>query len=242
MRASSSLPIIATVFALCAGGAAAPPAAYAQEKTEPVRVSVNAKDRPVREVVMDLFQQARIRNYTIANNVTGYITLSLKDKPFEEALTLLARTASPRLTWSKTDGFYEVRVRTTRRAAEAAEPAPAFDETAVEGADGTRVEVIHLMYADARDIVAVFEALRPPTLTGAFAYVPNNDVLTKWDPRAPAGTFTSGVIGGFRSPFATGFGQGPATGAGTAPPSPGGQAGQGNPLLPPGVNPPLGVR
>jgi type II secretory pathway component HofQ len=156
------------------------PSAPAPESPAPgPRVTIAAKEADVRAVLERLFADAKIENYSIANDVTGRVTLSLKDRSFEEALSLLARVARPPLAWRKIDGIYEVRVRPARRAEAADEDMPAREQ-AVEIGGGRRVEVIKLMYADARDIVAVLSGLRPDHLTGAYAYVPLNRLITRW--------------------------------------------------------------
>lgn len=158
----------------------------------PPLVSVDARDADVRQTLVDLFKRARVANYTIDSAVQGRITIVLKDKPFEEALTLVTRAAAPPLVWSKTDNFYQVRPRPIRRVAEAETVLPGIPDPAPVRV-GPRCEVIPLMYADARDIAAALGAVRPPDLTGAYAYVPNNNVLTRW---GGANGFARGVIGG----------------------------------------------
>lgn len=174
---------------------AAPPT----EKQKPAAplVSVDARDADLRETLTALFKQAEVANYAIAPNVQGTVTLRLKDQPLDNALNVLARTASPRFSWSKTDGIYEVKRRATRRTSSEPEAAsPTTEEESLGLGDGTRVEVIRLMYADARDIAAVLGAIRPEGLRAAVAYDPLNRVVTQWGGSADSG-FVNGAIGGF---------------------------------------------
>lgn len=174
----------------------------------PPRVTINARDADVRATLQDLFKQAKIANFALANDVRGTVTISLREKPFEEALTIVARIASPPLAWSKNDGFYQVKLRASSAVTSLETQTPA----SVALGDGTRVEVIRLMYADARDIVTALGAVKPSGLQAAIAYEPNNRVLSRW---GWAGT--NGVAAGPRLP----------------------RVRPENSLLPPGVEPPL---
>jgi len=76
------------------------------------RVTIDASDADVRQVIEDLFRRGRITNYTIGADVRGSVTLHVKDKPLDEALGLLCRLANPPLRFTRlADGTYEVRVR-----------------------------------------------------------------------------------------------------------------------------------
>ena len=77
------------------------------------KVQINARNVEVKRVLMDLFRQAGTTQYSIADNVTSYITLRVQDRPFEEALGILARTARPPLKVTRTTaGIWEIRTRT----------------------------------------------------------------------------------------------------------------------------------
>ena len=192
----------------------------------PPVVTVSARDADVRAVLADMFKQAKIANYTVANNVAGYVTLSLKDKPFDDALTLLCKAASPELSWSKTDSFYEVKLRRVRRVAED-ETAPAPEVIAAYPA-AVRYERIGMMYSDPRTILAALNALRPEEMTAAIAYLPTNALFVRYGGMTSSGGFMSGVIGDMFPGFPGGPG---APGMGLAGPGgnpgPGGSAGPG---------------
>lgn len=205
---------------LAVGAALSPPrlaVAQADKQETPPLVSVQVKDADVRETLTTVFKQAKIENYVIAPEVRGELTLSLKSKPLDAVLNLIARVSSPPLAWSKTDGVYAVRVRTEKRRTsdneEAAAPDPATPDAIALG-DGTRVEVIRLMFADAQTVAAALGVIRPPDLQAAAAYVPNNQLITRWGPGAGANGFASGAFG---SPFGNplgignGFGRRPGT-------------------------------
>jgi len=190
---------------------------------------VSARDADVRSVLTDMFKQAKVANYTVANDVAGRVTLSLKDKPFEDALTLLCRAASPELSWSRTDDFYEVKLRRVRRVVAEESPLLPAPEAAVAAVSPgrERFERIPLMYTDPRTILAALNALRPEGMTAAVAYLPTNGLFVRY-----GGTngFVSGVINdmppGFPGGFGVGFaGSGPAGGGGGGPASGGGAPG-----------------
>ncbi len=186
------------------GGSSSPP------PPPPPLVSVSARDAEVRTVLADMFQQAKVANYTVANDVVGRVTISLKDKPFEDALTLLCKAASPELSWSKIDNFYEVKLRRVRRVADENTPLPQVPE-AVSYPGGERFERIPLMYTDPRTILAVLNALRPEGMTAAVAYLPTNGLFVRY---GGAGEFLSGVINDMPPGFPGGFGNFTASGTG----------------------------
>jgi hypothetical protein len=103
-----------------ASPAAGPPLVFEKSGTlyrikapAPPLFSVNVKDAPLRRVLEDLFTRAKV-DYAIDNNVGGFVTIRLSDRPLAEALTLVLRAASPQLAWSLADGVYTVRVRALR--------------------------------------------------------------------------------------------------------------------------------
>jgi len=210
-----------TAAALALLLAAMPPSARAQQQQggagnpsatagNPL-VRVGARDRDVRAVLEDLFKQAKIGNYAIAQDVSGTVTMTLTDKAFEDALTLVTRAVSPPLVWSKTDGFYEVKVRTALAVGgrDGGFGAGLPSEPPVLTPDGVRYDMVYPTFSDARDLVRALELLQPSGLTAAFAYVPSNGLLLRFG--GPGG-FVSGVIGG---PGGQNGGPGgPGTGAG----------------------------
>ena len=218
-----------SIIALATGTVAA--AQKGDPPPAPPLVSVTARDAEVKAVITDLFQQAKISDYTISNDVAGRITISLKDKPFEDALTLIARVNVPPLSWNKTDGFYQIKIRrvSPRSAGEvpvaAMEPPPPVP-------DAGNVEWVPLMFTDPRGIVQAIEALRPPGLIAAFAYMPTNGLLVRFG--RTGDPLVTGTIGG--GPGAAGGGAGntggSGAGAGSTPPAGGGPGDPGGPARP----------
>lgn len=175
-------------------------------------VTLDARDAPVRSVLVDLFRQAKITNYSIAPDVAGYITIKVQEKPFEDTLAFIARVARPALSYGKTpEGFYEVRARRLSQSGESAAPNGAAAAPAPTAL--ANWEVVRPVYAPADDIVAVLEAARPESVTRVFAYLPLNLVLVKCGP--PGEGFQTGVFGYGRGGTAGGR---PSSGGGGATP------------------------
>ena len=64
------------------------------------RISLDVSGKNVKDVLLDLFRQAGVTDYAIADDVSGTLTLRLSERPFEDALTFVARSAQPPLTLS----------------------------------------------------------------------------------------------------------------------------------------------
>ena len=165
-----------------------PAAAGAAQK----RVSLDVSGKNVKDVLLDLFRQAGVGDYTIADDVSGPLTLRLSERPLEDALTFVARSAQPPLTWNKTDGVYSVKRR--------ASTAPSPDATGgipsdppVITASGERYEMLYPVYADTQNLLRAIELLQPAGLTAAFAYPPTNGLLVRFGGRGP---LVTGVLGG----------------------------------------------
>ncbi len=69
--------------------------------------SLDVEDEPVRKVLQNLFNSAG-HKYELNEWVTGFVTVKVKDAPFETVLKAIMRTAYTRLTYSKEDGVYVV--------------------------------------------------------------------------------------------------------------------------------------
>lgn len=164
-------------------GPAAPPAA---------RVSVSAQDKKVREVLLDLFARAGVSDYSLANDISGTVTLRLTDQPFEQALTLITRAVTPPLTWRKTDGVYEVKVRQVAPRDPEPSAAGVAAEPPIVLPNGAQYDMVYPAFTDARDLVRALEALQPEGLTAAFAYLPTNGLLLR---TGGPGPLVTGVIG-----------------------------------------------
>ncbi|MGC4043922.1 MAG: hypothetical protein QM758_09000 [Armatimonas sp.] len=69
--------------------------------------TVDVEAEPVRLVLKDLFATANIP-YTLDSTVTGFLTLTIKDAPFETALKAVMRSAFPPLSYTKEADRYIV--------------------------------------------------------------------------------------------------------------------------------------
>jgi hypothetical protein len=153
---------------------------------------VDARNADVRALLLDIFQQAKLTNYTLAEDVTGTITIRLTDKPLDDALTLVTSNAQPPLVWSNTDGVYAVKRRPARRADDGdANSVPAPD--LVVTASGVRYDLVYPVYLDGEALLRAIELLQPPGLTAAIAYLPANSLLLRFGGNGP---LVTGVIGG----------------------------------------------
>jgi hypothetical protein len=86
------------------------PMAYAQD-TNISPITLELKDAPIRTSLEMLFKQGGVQNYVIDNNVAGFVSMNIKDLPFETALKLIMRAAAEPLTYIKENGVYIVKVR-----------------------------------------------------------------------------------------------------------------------------------
>jgi hypothetical protein len=168
---------------------AAPPSGAAQK-----RVSLDVDGKNVKDVLLDLFRQAGVNDYTIAEDATGPITLRLSDRPFEDALTFVARAAQPPLIWNKTDGVYSVKRRAARTSGEEERGGGGIpSDPPVITASGERYEMLYPVYSDPQNLLRALELLQPAGLTAAFAYPPTNGLLVRF---GGSGPLVTGVLGG----------------------------------------------
>jgi hypothetical protein len=130
--------IIAFVFALFCSSS------YAQN------ITVDLKDAPVRTTLEMMFKQAGIKNYVIDNSVSGFITMTLEDQPFENSLKLVMRAATVPLTYTKENGVWIVKERVFT---EYKQIAP---EITVEQPRGIMFERIPLTFIDPVDLMSAF--------------------------------------------------------------------------------------
>ncbi|MDX1934261.1 MAG: hypothetical protein SFU56_16795 [Capsulimonadales bacterium] len=75
-------------------------------------VSLNVQNAPVRLALERLFQEAR-RDYVIAHDVSGVISMQVTRRPFSEALRLLLNNASPALEMEQESGIFLIRRKVT---------------------------------------------------------------------------------------------------------------------------------
>ena len=123
--------------------------AHAQTAHTPPAVTVELRDAPVRDALVQIFTSAKV-DYSIDPRVVGTVTLKVTDLPFESALKLILRSSPTPLTYSKDGGVYLVKPRVdTVAASVAASPA----ETQADFAPRkTNRESIELTYVDPMDL------------------------------------------------------------------------------------------
>lgn len=156
LSAAGTAGLSTAVYAQDGGGAPAAPPAPAQTQQKPV--TLDLRDAPVRAALEQLFSKIKA-DYVIDPAVSGYVTLRITDKPFEDALRLLLRAGTMPLTYTRDNGVYIVKPRRVASAAEAAlGPAgppsdPTFvDSGTVDLSGGRRMESIQLVYIDPYDL------------------------------------------------------------------------------------------
>lgn len=88
-----------------------------------VRVSLDAVYNPTVAALYTLFNDSH-KNYVVAPEVKGFVTLRLIDVPLDKALNILAGANSEPLEWSVQDGIYHIRPRAAVADVKAASAAP----------------------------------------------------------------------------------------------------------------------
>ena len=74
-------------------------------------ITLDLRDAQVRDALTQLFNTANV-DFSLDPNVQGYIpALKITEQPFETALRLVLRSASPPLTFTRENGIYIVRPR-----------------------------------------------------------------------------------------------------------------------------------
>jgi len=73
-------------------------------------VTLNLRNAPVRTALMQMFQKAH-RDYSLRGDIDGVVNLRVTDKPFSEALRLLANNSTTPLTYTLDSGVYFIRPR-----------------------------------------------------------------------------------------------------------------------------------
>ena len=95
-----------TVFPLSASHAQTGSAGAVAEK----RVSLDAKNLPIRKAIEQLFQQAK-SDFSIGNSLEGNVTVKIVDQPLESALRLLSRLSRVPFVVVKEAGVYIIKPR-----------------------------------------------------------------------------------------------------------------------------------
>ncbi len=161
------LPLFGTLIAAsCVVSAAlAPSVAFAQQAGTPPSnppapssnaaptVTLDVRDAPLRQVLIQLFQEAKL-DYSIAPGVQGFVTLKVTEQPFETVLKLVLRSASTPLTYTRSSGVYEIKPRIVLPTPP---PAPQSasttdSEPVFSGDNEHQLAVIPLTYLDPFDV------------------------------------------------------------------------------------------
>lgn len=74
------------------------------------QITLDEKDAPVRTVLEQVFKQSK-KQYSIDNQVSGLITMSIQEQSFENTLKLIMRASSVPLTYTIENNVYLVKVR-----------------------------------------------------------------------------------------------------------------------------------
>lgn len=166
MRRRSTAQIIAGIgFISAFAGVITPRAVQAQGNAERQLppITLDLRDAPIRQALEQVFGSAKV-DYTIDNNVQGFVTLKITDQPFENALRLIMRSASVPLTYTRESGVYIVRPRALDTAVGSGigGPGGGLNDPGSTGLGGdtasTRAasyETIQLTYADPADLAGI---------------------------------------------------------------------------------------
>ncbi|HVK05810.1 MAG TPA: hypothetical protein VM490_20230, partial [Armatimonadaceae bacterium] len=143
-----------------------PARAQAQQNLPPV--TLDLRDAPIRSALEQLFNSAKV-DFSMDNNVQGFVTLKVTEVPFETALKLIMRSATIPLTYTRENNIYIVRPRAVTGAGTGAPGSPGFDAPPVlpDAGAGSRQGVypdqINLTYADPADLAGLFGITIMPT-------------------------------------------------------------------------------
>jgi len=111
-------------------------------------ITLDLRDAQVKDALTQLFNTAGV-DFTLDPNVQGYIpALKITDQPFETALRLVLRNASPPLTFTRENGIYIVRPRRApdANATAGTEPPLLNDPNDTAGGSKNVPEKIYLTY------------------------------------------------------------------------------------------------
>lgn len=124
------------------------------------KISLDFKNTPVDKVLTSLFQGTG-HNYMLAPGITSFVTVSLRDMDFDQALQATLRSAN--LTYRLEDGVYIIRQKDLPSTAGSYnKPVAPPAATSSSGTDAelpsaeVRIEKIQLIYVDCVDIAAMF--------------------------------------------------------------------------------------
>ncbi len=145
--------ILAIGIGLAGVVAVAPSTAYAQQERNPNSITLDLKDAPIRTTLEMAFKQAGITNYVIDNNVAGFVTMTITEQPFENALKLIMRAATVPLTYIKENNVYIVK---PRQISQNTQPATPDISQETPAANNVSFERIPLTFIDPLDLMGAF--------------------------------------------------------------------------------------
>lgn len=74
-------------------------------------ITVDLKEAPIRSTIEMMFKQAGIKNYVIDNSVSGFVTCTLTDLPFENSIKIVMRASTVPLTYIKENDVWIIKER-----------------------------------------------------------------------------------------------------------------------------------
>ena len=153
-------------YAQTAGAPANPPPPVPASAPAPAAqtVTLDVRDAPIRQVLIQLFDKAKI-DYSLDNAVQGFVTLKVTDQPFETVLRLVLRSAKTPLTYSVTDKVYEIKPRVLLAVSSGPEYPRSETESAaiVPAGNGPHLAVINLTYLDPFDLQGLLGVVLIPS-------------------------------------------------------------------------------
>jgi type II secretory pathway component GspD/PulD (secretin) len=124
--------------------------AQAPEKALPP-ITLDLRDAPVRQALEQLFNNAKV-DFSIANEVQGFVTLKITDQPFENALRLILRSSSIPLTFVRESGVYIVKPRIAETLDPNAGAPPPITDPNAGALPAASYDQIQLTYIDSADL------------------------------------------------------------------------------------------
>ena len=105
----------------------------------------------MRQVLTQLFDSVKV-DYAIDNAVGGFVTLKVTDQPFENVLRLILRSSSVPLTYTRTNGVYEIKPRLVQTVTNPTPVTVGEEPTTFAPSGGPHYAVIQLTYLDPFDV------------------------------------------------------------------------------------------
>ncbi|MGC4046295.1 MAG: STN domain-containing protein [Armatimonas sp.] len=124
MKHTNYTPILAALS--LSALAIVPVTAHAQYKLP--RVSMYLRDVPVRTALQQVFSKAGLQS-SIDPQINGYVTMRIRNQPFETAIKLIMRNSTTPLTYTRENGVYVVRQRQAAPVISTPDITPYVDES-----------------------------------------------------------------------------------------------------------------